>query len=349
MEESADAIKNSDDSGGYIGGVIEDSINILFEIAEEETDSKMRQALFAWSLCEAQKKKYSDFGWDDTLLDLASCLIDNEKQEQELLDLLDKLENSLEEKYTDYTREKYAMIKLNLLKQRGNKEGVQQFLEANIHFTSFRKELIEQAIREKDYAAAKSLAYNGVDYDTKRHYVGIVNDWKKYLLKIAQIEEETETVRKLSLELFSRHNPEIKYYRIWKNTFRGKEKDEQIAKLIDDYRKKNAINILTSILIEEKRYKDLLEVVRKSPNIYTIEKYEKYLKSQFSEELVKLYAQGIISFLERKTGRKYYLEACRILRKMKKLGGEKTVERLVAALKEHYKRRPALIDELNSL
>lgn len=347
LEESVAVIQDSDDSSGSIGEIVNNSFDILFKVAEQGADSKMRKDFFDWCMEEAKKQKYADFDWEGDLLNLSIHLIDNEKQENELFELLGKFEGGTDEEFSDYTREKYATIKLRFLKQRRSAEEVQRFLQSNIHFSSFRKELIKQAIQRKDYATAKDMILGGIDYDTKQKHYGTVHMWKDYLMKIAQYEKETETVRKLSMELFTSRHYKMKYYRIWKNTFEDEEKDNQIEGLIKHYRKENSFHPLTDIFIEEKQFKELLEIVKKSPDIYTIETYESYLKPQFPKELVEIYEQAVTSFLERNTGRRYYREACRIMQKMQKLGGEKTVKKLAKMLRVRYPRRPALIDELH--
>ena len=78
-----------------------------------------------------------------------------------------------------------------------------------------------------------------------------------------------------------------------------------------------------------------------------IENNEKYLSNDYSQELVQLYSERLVKYVDKYVGRKHYQTACRYLRRMKKLGGNKKANELVDTFRKDYPQRRALLDELN--
>lgn len=80
-----------------------------------------------------------------------------------------------------------------------------------------------------------------------------------------------------------------------------------------------------------------------------IKNNEQYLAKDYSQELVQLYSERLVKYVDRYVGRNHYQTACSYLRRMQKLGGVEEVNRLIAIFRKNYPRRSALMDELNKL
>lgn len=81
-----------------------------------------------------------------------------------------------------------------------------------------------------------------------------------------------------------------------------------------------------------------------------IEHYEDILKERFPEKLLELYQREIPQSLSGSAGgRSHYQYVCRILRRMKKMGAEKIVQKLKESFRLQYSNRKALLDELNNV
>ena len=76
---------------------------------------------------------------------------------------------------------------------------------------------------------------------------------------------------------------------------------------------------------------------------------EQYLKRDYPNELIDLYAAGILLFMAEKVGRKYYKAACRYIRKIKRLGHLKKAKEVETTLRDLYPQRKALLEELDNL
>jgi len=87
--------------------------------------------------------------------------------------------------------------------------------------------------------------------------------------------------------------------------------------------------------------------LKNNVSLASIEREEAFLKQKYTKELIEMYEQELIAFLEYHVGRSHYKTACKYLRRMKKLGALEKVKELIAFFEEKYKMRPALLDELS--
>ena len=106
---------------------------------------------------------------------------------------------------------------------------------------------------------------------------------------------------------------------------------------------------MENLYIKEERWEKLLEILQQSPSLYKIENYESFLVDTYSVEIIALYAESVIPFLKINKDRKYYRYACRILKKMIKLGGKDKVEQIMEYLRNEYSNRRALMEELHQV
>ena len=84
------------------------------------------------------------------------------------------------------------------------------------------------------------------------------------------------------------------------------------------------------------------------PDKYTLKHCHTHLAEHYPAELAGFYEKAVFEELTH-TGRDFYKEACGMLRKMKKLGAKDRVEEIRIELKEKFKNRPALLDELEKV
>jgi hypothetical protein len=61
------------------------------------------------------------------------------------------------------------------------------------------------------------------------------------------------------------------------------------------------------------------------------------------------YKTELLKYLERNTGRTFYIEACNVLKRLKKMGADKHVNFLINHFKTQYAKRPALLEELKKV
>ena len=101
--------------------------------------------------------------------------------------------------------------------------------------------------------------------------------------------------------------------------------------------------LVANIYIKEEKWDKLWELIKENPEFSTIESYESYLYKPYSDEIVDLYANQVLEYLERIMGRDHYQTVCRYIRRMIKLGGKAKADKLITL----YAKRPALMQELD--
>ncbi|OIO88808.1 MAG: hypothetical protein COW32_08215 [Candidatus Aquicultor secundus] len=351
IEETVPALQYADDSNGDLGGVIELSFEKLNECAEDIADKNVRKDLFEYALKAAKDKIYdgwSDWQWE--WLGIASKLIGNLEEKKKLLQKIDELAaaSQIEDSYSSkYDRERAAELKLEILKK-WDQEKVSQFIADNLEHTPIRRIALEDAIVQKDYKKAKELAKAGMELDAKRGYPGLVHEWLNSLLRIAELENDAEAVRKYSKELFFKGHHEFKYYDKLKSTYSQEEwlgvADRLIKELIES--RNCDTYIMGEIFIREEKWPELLGLMKSNPSEHTLDSFGKYLEDRFPDDLIEIHELVIRDILKRTSGRAVYQNACRRLRRMKKMGAGERVLKMVEEFRRTYKNRRALLEEL---
>lgn len=100
----------------------------------------------------------------------------------------------------------------------------------------------------------------------------------------------------------------------------------------------------------EKLYDRLLQVVLESPNLYSLQAYEKSLKKLYPLELFNKYEEIVRGMATHTSNRKRYQEIVNILKRMQKYPeGKQKVKEIVNEWRSIYGNRRAMMDELNKL
>ena len=109
------------------------------------------------------------------------------------------------------------------------------------------------------------------------------------------------------------------------------------------------MHLIASIYIKEQWWNRLLELIKKSPDLNTIDHYQKYLSKDYASEIIDLYANGILKYLENNVGRSHYQNACRYIRKIIKFGARDKANEIISFLRTKYTIRKALLEELDNI
>ncbi len=344
MEQMAEALQYSDDSNGDIGGCVYEAFEMLSQMANEPLDEPVRKLIIEYCLTAFDSKIYKGWDWHIGMLSIASSLLKTEEETVRILGQIDQAQKS------EYEREQAQLIKFEiLLKIKGEKEAW-KYLEQNITNSDLRREAIRKALANKNFEKAVTIARDGINYN-KDDSPGLAMEWYDWLLKIAQAQGDTENIINYARYLFiDNFRNEQDYYQILKDHVNPESWNSFIEALIRDILTKKRwpdTGLIANIYIKEAWWNRLMELVRKTPNLNTIEHYEKYLARSYSDEIIELYSGAIIEFLKYNVGRGYYKTSCRYLRRMIKLGGREKTNGLIFYLRAEYPQRKALMEELN--
>ena len=346
MEQMTEAVQYSDDSNGDIGGNIDAAFEMLYAIAQEQITEEIRKQIFDYCIAAFDSQIYSGWDWHLGVLTIAAFLLKTEEETERVFKLIDKA------KVSDYEIEGFQSIKYGiLLKTKGEKEA-EKFLEQNITNSNLRREAIQKALKKRNYEKAISIAKDGVDYDLKDK-PGLAKEWYDWLLKIAQAQNDTDKIIEYARMLFiDNFRREQDYYQILKQNVKPEKWKSFVESVIQDITTKKRwldTGLIASIFIKEEWWSRLLEMVKKSPSLNTIDQYEKYLSKNYTNEVVELYANGILKYMENNMGRNHYQNACRYIRKIIKLGARDRANQIISFLRTEYPKRKALMEELSNV
>ena len=178
-------------------------------------------------------------------------------------------------------------------------------------------------------------------------------EWYDWLLKISQAQNDTEKIREYSRLLFiDNFRHEQDYYQILKQNVKPEKWNTFVEEVIQDITSKKQwldSGLIASILIKEEWWNRLLELVKKSPDLNTIERYEKYLSKNYAIEIIDLYAIAVIKYMKNSMGRDHYQNACKYLRKIIKLGARDKANEIITFFRAEYPKRKALMEELSKV
>lgn len=344
MEEMLEPLNTADDSNGDISGCIDGAINLLSDMATMCESKTVHKQIFNFCMDEFEKGRFDGWGWHTSLLSLAANLAETDADFDLILALAEKKQKSY------YYDEEVQMIKYGLLVRKKGHDVADKFLEQNMDNPKFRRMAIEKALEQKNYAKAVRLAEDGVKTD-KKDKPGLAKEWYDWLLKIAQAQKDTpkilEYARYLLIDNFRN---EQDYYQILKEHVKPEDWDAVINAIVHEIKAKRRWydkGLVANIYIKEEKWDKLWELVKENPDFTNIESYESYLSKLYSDEIVDLYANQVLDYLERNMGRDHYQTACRYIRRMIKLGGKAKADKLIAQLRSLYAKRPALMQELD--
>ena len=346
MEQMNEALEYSDDSNGDIGGSIEVACEMLYTIAQMQPTEEIRKLIIEYCFTALDKQIYSGWNWHIEILRLAALLLKTEDEIKRIFKQIDKVQRS------DYEKEKAQTIKYEILLKTKGENAAEIYLEQNITNSTLRQEAIQKALEKRDFEKAISIAKDGISYDLKGR-PGLAKKWYDWLLKIAQAQNDSEKIIEYARLLFiDNFMNEQDYYQILKKHVKPEEWSEFVEAMIQDITTKKRwpdMNLIAGIFIKEEWWDRLLELVKKSPDLKTIDNYEKYLSKNYTNEIVELYANDILIYMENNMGRGHYQNACRYIRKIIKLGAREKANEIISYLRNEYPKRKALMEELNKI
>ena len=346
MEEMVKAVNYGDDSSGYLSFGIDSSFDLLVRIGTLQLDESIRKLLLDYCLKAYGNNTFGGWDWHLGCLHIASLLLKTEAEIESFFVLTDHSEVS------EYSLEEMQAIRYNvLLKCKGENQAA-EYLEAHISNSKLRGIAIENALKTESYEKAIGIAVDGIKYD-KKDRPGLIHEWYDWLLRIAQKQNDTEKIIEYARFLFvDNFRSKQDYYQILKENIAPESWFSFVNELAKDLRKSSRWDhsgLLAKIYIKEEWWDKLLVYLQKNPDFPTIDTYSEYLISNYSGEIINLYAVAVKKYMEDNIGRGHYQSICRYIRRMIKLGGRDESNDLIAYLRKEYPKRKALLEELNMI
>lgn len=343
LEEITDAFDYADDSNGDLGYFIEESMELLYTLVHKKIPNQLKTEIFEYCIATFNKKLFQGWDWHLGLLRLATHIVDTESDVDRILSCLDLVDGN-------YEREYAQSMALELRKKHKTKKEVLDYAVKHIANPTIRSKEIEEAFKKKDYDRVIVLAEDGIATDEKSK-PGLVKNWYNWLLKVAQRQMDApKIVAYARYLLIANFNPEQDYYNILKKTVPESEWHHFLETIIVEVSPKTRWtynSLIRTIYIKEAWWDRLFALVKQNCSLDTIEQNEIHLSKDYAPEIVQLYRERLLKYVDKYVGRSHYQKACRYLRRMKKLGGGEKVDDLIVFFKEEYPQRKALMDELS--
>jgi len=188
----------SDDSDGEISGAVMQAVELIARTSEEkDLSDSIKKELFELCLKYQNTEGMDINNWDLDLLDVAGELVSGQQEKERLFLLLDQKDKTAS---WHHTNELTAQIRQKVIGSLDGGDAAARYAESMLHLPEFRKQFVEQYIREKNYSKAKALCEKGIIMDKK--WPGIVDDWNEFLLAIAEKEKDIPEILRLAMKLF---------------------------------------------------------------------------------------------------------------------------------------------------
>ncbi len=355
IEEIPLFINDVERDDGGLGGVIDEAFATLSRISDK-APPMLKDELFEYCIDEFHKEKYHDYESADRFMDLLPDLVTTEEQEKKFFEHIDKqIEIEKRKEYSDYDIVRLVCAKLEYLKKNNLNSEVKKLLEKNIIYPEFRRIVVDEEIKKKNFARAKDLCLQGIKISENKNHYGTTGEWQEKILDIAGLENNVNDIRKWSELLFFNSHFDMKYYRKLKLTFNVSEWGDECEKIIEKIKKPDKqgnyylAKSLAEIFIEEKYIERLLKLVQiNSDHIEFIDAYAKCLKTKYPEEIISLYVEAIKKHAKITDVKVYY----EVVNYMKNLGSVKGSEAKLSQLLNYfrglYRNRRKMMELLNS-
>ena len=351
-----DIIYCGDDSAGELGDIVRQCFEKWYELSiDDSLPPTMRSKIFELSLTHFAEGCLKGFDWWWDWVQIAILLADTpDKQERVMNELNSIIHIDGDDWDVKYNRETAQRYKLELISRCGTRDEQYKFMCENVGNPDFRRRLLQIAWDKGDYKEVLRLAVDGVTHDSD--YAGLVNDWRKWELKVyRQIQDYAGSLRlyryfffnggRFGEEAYSMEN----MYSQMKSIVPKEEWKDFVVTLLKEAAGGRSNFRMLFIYSQEKMWDRYMDYLRKSPVIHELDDAPEDVWELYKDELVQLYAASVKSFFQRASSRTAYCEGVSMLRKLINRGARIEVDKIINEQKNRTPRRPALIDELSKL
>lgn len=338
---------SADDSAG---GITE-ARNYVMDVLEKacsgvEYGSTEAEYIFLQSLKDSQNKAFD--GWDEFAYDLlqSTARLATAKNVGKLYVALDELCAKLSKmKYASWHLECDSLVRLSAITTVDGEQAGNKYMADHLKYDGVRRIAIRKAIDEADYAYAENLCLEKVrssecDYHWTR-------EWYDLLFEVHLKTNDKDKQADLARDLLV-NKRDSKYYAVLKELLiaRGVWKIEYPS-LLDSLGQNLPHHMYQAILSKEGETRRLLAVVRIYPS--SVFDYGKQLSAEFPDDIYVICSEEIRRQAAEADNRIKYKRVCGLINKLFEFGGVAESGHLITELKEKHPRRPAMLEELDSL
>jgi len=346
IDEMVRMISYCDDSDGSVGMAIEEAFMMIEGIVTDHNSQKDSDKIFQHLLREGKKTMYEGWSeWRFNLWRFAAHVATKPKQRERLeAELVAYTKEDQDDWMDQFNNMEALKIQSILIERFDGPEASMKFILDRKDMPEFRRMLLRRYTDEKQYEQAIDLALDGELHDTKNHIY--VREWQEFRLNLYRITENPKKFKELAEILILDGNFALYLELKKRNEKKWEEYYPQLLVKLEAAKKQDS-SLYASILVEEKRFGQLLEYVKR--NVRSIENYAKWLVKDYSEDVYRIYQFYIRQVAKGATTRREYQGVATIIRNLVNHGGKKEAKAIIDELYSTYPRRAALLDELSKI
>ncbi len=343
LENCVPRHKNYTDKRASLEPIIFKAINIFERIFREFSEVKIEDRIRLFITRSNRLFDYKLFY--EKIAEILLYLSNNEMEKTKFVSWIENFRIYANAKQVNYFKNQNAIFKFQIIKKvegaykayayaKRNKSEIPQLLNF----------IIEENIEQKNYDDALFDTFIGVQ-NAFGSYKKIFEKQEKKLLKLLEKEAKIITNASLKALKITRHK---RFFDLLKQNTPKAEWQKTLVEIFEllDKAKVGVKNLQTHIYIEEKMYYKLFDIVEEAndPKLALL-KYDKYLVKSDVEHTGILYSV-IISDIMENPNRESYIEIASLMKRMKKLQLQETIDIILEDFKTNHKRRRALWQEL---
>lgn len=286
LQYTLEALQYGDDSDGYFGDAIRESLELISQAIEEGVNlwsKKQYKSVFDLVIRKAMLPVLGD--WVDCRIHLLHACIplcEDDAIEEQFKALIYSLESTSDDWHAQYLNKELKLIELHLLQHKYSSNEVEAFLEGHIEDYHMREQVILSAINRGEYEKVLQLTADGLEQD--QELSGIVSLWRRYAFKAHQHLGHTEDMRQLALQLLL--DGEYEFYKKYKALHSVEQWPEVLEELLNNLTKSY---LYERVIVEEQQTKRILDYCKDYPK--RIEDYYSFIKEQYYEEVCALFIE----------------------------------------------------------
>ena len=347
LDESIEAFQYADDSDGDIGSLVDETLELIDEIVNESKEAGQQTEVFEKLFKQIDNGIFD--GWEDyqiEMLNICHGFADDEIFRRQLRAKMESmLDHQPEDGYVNYRNENLLQLLFRLIERYGTEEESKRFIYENLKFSSFREQLMNRHLEEKNFYDVIEIAKEGEKQD--KEYPGLLSKWKKFrytAYKALSLKEEQEELAK---ELLLKGD--FEYYQDLKNLASGDQEVFYTNLKIELRSSKewHVGRVFLRLIEEENDLDEMLAYVKGNPG--SVEFYAEKLARNYKDEIIEIYQYHIKSVASASSNRRDYQGVCHKISRYGKIAGKQKQTEMVDQLIDLYKKRPAFIDELGKI
>lgn len=346
--ESLDGVEMDDSDGGITE--IASRCYDIWKTILDRSDEKLEEEIFEFFLnnIDGQVVDYLEDYYEDILM----ARFDKPEYLKKKLALYQMHLATVNPNATDWTSKHHAehcirQIQSLMIQMGKPQEELEAFNKKYWSYPFIRKAYMEECKEKKDWTALINVLLESITLDEKND-PSLARGYH-ILLKDAYLQAgQTENYQKELTLIATQLMPgDIDSFREYKQLFSEDQWPEKREEIFSIVRDKFILNRLYS---EEKLLDRLLENVLSSPGLFTLLKYEAELLPAYPQQILDKYVREINAEARNAANRDIYQAWVKTLHHMRSLpGGNEAVRQIVNEWRDVYRRRKAMMEELNKL